>query len=160
MCRQRLIWARCGHGDFQPIEKCTKAFETGRCWTYVYGDYIVDPSPETIVKWDCQWCIHVKPGLEQRRTMSQYPTPQSSTNSSQSNSVVPQTSHHTRSQGLLQRDFHDDMANNFAYNIQNYAQLVPTKHVLDPRLDLDPAKPEPAFPPELEELFKGSFGSA
>ncbi|TKA83175.1 hypothetical protein B0A55_00711 [Friedmanniomyces simplex] len=38
MCTQKLIWCSCGHGEFLPIEKCSRAVKLGYCWTVIWGD--------------------------------------------------------------------------------------------------------------------------
>ncbi|KAK4544932.1 hypothetical protein LTR36_003837 [Oleoguttula mirabilis] len=45
MCTQQLIWCSCGHGEFLPIEKCSRATTVGYCWTVIWGDHnVVIPS--------------------------------------------------------------------------------------------------------------------
>jgi len=60
MCTQQLIWCNCGHGEFLPIEKCTRATTTGYCWTIVWGDHSI------IVPGSCSYC---KQGLNKERPL-------------------------------------------------------------------------------------------
>lgn len=51
MCTQEIIWCSCGHGEFLPIVKCSKAEATGVCFTVVHGDHRV------VLPMECSHCI-------------------------------------------------------------------------------------------------------
>ncbi|KAK5133726.1 hypothetical protein LTR08_007480 [Meristemomyces frigidus] len=60
MCTQQLIWCACGHGEFLPIEKCSRAVSLGYCWTVVWGDSAV------VIPGRCSYC---KAGLNERKPL-------------------------------------------------------------------------------------------
>lgn len=60
MCTQEIVWCSCGHGEFLPITKCTRAETNGECFTVVHGDHRV------VVQMKCSYCnsgLFEKPAL-------------------------------------------------------------------------------------------------